>query len=52
MRTLSLSLSVQELDDAWWAVARRGHPSCLPDDPRKVRRREVPRGAGGEVLEG
>jgi hypothetical protein len=48
MRTLAVELTVRPLDDEWWRLARRGHPRCLPDDPRKIKRT-----AGGfEVIDG
>jgi hypothetical protein len=51
LRMLSFTLTVQELDAAWWDAARAGHPTCLPPHTY-VRPLSVPGGAGGEVLEG
>jgi hypothetical protein len=48
-RTVRVQVQPVELDAEWWRLARRGHPNCLPDDDRKVRR--LP-GAGFEVIDG
>jgi hypothetical protein len=48
MRSLSLSVQVVPIDDEWLRVARRGHPRCLPDDPRKIKRTDE----GFEVIDG
>jgi hypothetical protein len=28
--TLTLTVTPQELDAAWWAAAREAHPDCVP----------------------
>jgi hypothetical protein len=52
-RKVSLRVRVQELDAEWWRLARRGHPNCLPDDPRKIKRLGGgPATEGFEVIDG
>jgi hypothetical protein len=54
-RMLSLSLTVQELDDAWWTAARQEHERCLPaavGGKLAAHERPLPGGRAFEVIEG